>query len=197
MGERGTSKPICFGVVFVSHRAELVSTSTGPEEFFLTESVCQTSCHWILGDYRFEDDGEYFLQVSGLFGQGCPDCTYQVRVWRDGQTGSPSSEDVQPAWSERSLSRRLTGPWVERLRARAVQRGAASQPALASAAGTPQTESLQVRMPDQNQVKDRLVKPGPKSDSVSSPLFLKDRLIRQGRSTLSHIPCEARPKAGF
>jgi len=32
------------------------------------------------GTYRFSEDGQYFIQISGLFGQGCADCTYQVRA---------------------------------------------------------------------------------------------------------------------
>jgi hypothetical protein len=75
------------------------------------------------GSYRFNEDGQYLFQVSGVFGQGCPDCTYQVRVI-SGQ-GMPQLNaqfaEVKNEWSERSLSRELPNDWMTMLEARAVQ----------------------------------------------------------------------------
>jgi len=75
------------------------------------------------GTYSFSEGGQYFLQVSGLFGQGCPDCTYQVRVFPRAaraewiaHTASVSSE-----WSERSFERPLTGNWPLELETRSVR----------------------------------------------------------------------------
>jgi len=75
------------------------------------------------GTYRFAEDGQYFLQVAGVFGQGCPDCTYLVRVSPfERQAGfTVRSERPQAEWSERSLGRSLMGDWATRLEARSVQ----------------------------------------------------------------------------
>ncbi len=75
------------------------------------------------GTCKFPEDGQYFLQVSGLFGQGCPDCTYQVRVLSS-EGPSESIRQYEPAtfeWSERTLSRRLTDHWIANLEARSVK----------------------------------------------------------------------------
>lgn len=75
------------------------------------------------GTFRFDEEGQYLLQVSGLFGQGCPDCTYQVRV----VSGEKMPQlETQPAetkgqWSERNLSRELKDDWMTKLEDRAVQ----------------------------------------------------------------------------
>lgn len=73
--------------------------------------------------YRFPEDGEYFLQISGLFGQGCPDCVYQVRVFPlESRSGLYArSEQTKPEWSERSLDRNLADNWIAQLDARSVK----------------------------------------------------------------------------
>ena len=73
--------------------------------------------------YKFAEDGQYFMQVSGLFGQGCPDCTYQVRVF---STEKPSGlyaqgNQTNSDWSERSLSRNLGDNWIAQLDSRSVK----------------------------------------------------------------------------
>jgi len=75
------------------------------------------------GTYKFSEDGQYFLQVSGLFGQGCPDCTYQVRISSsDEPSGSVARyEPTRSEWLERSLSRGLTEHWIADLEARSVK----------------------------------------------------------------------------
>jgi hypothetical protein len=149
------------------------------------------------GTYRFEDNGEYFLQVSGLFGQGCSDCTYQVRVWRAVETGSPSLDALQPAWSERSLSRSLAGSWVERLKARAVQGEGASRPAAVTAAGATQSESLPLKTPDQIQAKDKGSKPGSKSESVSVPALFEGSIDTPGKIDYFTFHVERGQKLAF
>ena len=75
------------------------------------------------GTYKFSEDGQYFLQITGLFGQGCADCTYQVRAF-SGPTLSGSTSQSQPAgaeWSERSLGRHLTEGWTSALEARSIK----------------------------------------------------------------------------
>ena len=69
------------------------------------------------GSYKFSEDGQYFLQVTGLFGQGCADCTYQVRAFPTA-TWVESISQTQPMrteWLERSLERRLTEVWINQL----------------------------------------------------------------------------------
>ena len=91
------------------------------------------------GTYRFSEDGRYFLQVSGLFGQGCPDCTYQVRVFScEGPCGVIARyEPTHSDWSERSLSRSLGDSWIADLHARSVAgpEAASPQEQLSSQAG--------------------------------------------------------------
>ncbi|MFN8006418.1 MAG: hypothetical protein U0V70_05225 [Terriglobia bacterium] len=72
--------------------------------------------------YVIPEDGQYFLQISGKFGQGCPDCTYQVQV-SAAQTGAElmaMGDPQKSAWTERTLSRVVGNPWMESLEARAV-----------------------------------------------------------------------------
>jgi len=77
------------------------------------------------GTYQFSEDGQYFLQVSDLFGQGCSDCTYQVLVISvRRKPGSVAQlEPNKPDWSERSFSRRLAEDWMMSLESRAVLGG--------------------------------------------------------------------------
>jgi len=75
------------------------------------------------GTYRFSEDGQYFLQISGLFGQGCADCTYQLRAFPSA-TWVDSTSQTQPAspeWWERNLVRHLTDGWTKDLEARSVK----------------------------------------------------------------------------
>ena len=75
------------------------------------------------GTYRFSEDGQYFLQISGLFGQGCADCTYQVRAFPSGAWAESISrtQPVSSEWWERSLARHLTEGWTKELEARSVK----------------------------------------------------------------------------
>jgi hypothetical protein len=77
------------------------------------------------GTYRFMQDGEYLLKVSGVFGQGCGDCVYEVRV--TGREGAARfvarDEDLSRVWIERSLTRNLSKDWVKRLVTRSVDDG--------------------------------------------------------------------------
>jgi hypothetical protein len=77
------------------------------------------------GSYRFDEDGQYLLQVSGVFGQGCPDCTYQVRVSSGEETPELETQLEEPRneWPERSFARKLPDDWITKLEARAVQGG--------------------------------------------------------------------------
>jgi len=86
------------------------------------------------GTYRFSEDGQYFLQVAGLFGQGCADCTYQVRAFPSAEvSGSISqTQPMRSEWLERSLERRLTDTWTKDLEARAVKGPEAPQVRMAS-----------------------------------------------------------------
>jgi len=75
------------------------------------------------GTYRFSEDGRYFLQIAGLFGQGCADCTYQLRAF-PGAARSESTSQTQSAnseWRERSLARHLKEGWTKELEARSVK----------------------------------------------------------------------------
>jgi hypothetical protein len=75
------------------------------------------------GTYRFSEDGQYFLQISGLFGQGCADCTYQVRAFSSTARAESTSQTqpVRSEWWERNLARHLTEGWTKELEARSVK----------------------------------------------------------------------------
>jgi hypothetical protein len=73
------------------------------------------------GTYKFSEDGQYFLQIVGLFGQGCADCTYQVRAFPPLSGSTSQTQPVRSEWLERSLERRLTDNWIKDLEARAVK----------------------------------------------------------------------------
>lgn len=105
------------------------------------------------GTYKFTKDGAYFLQVTGLFGQGCADCTYQVRALpvaaHSGST--PQVGPERSEWLERSLERRLTEDWGKGLEARSV----AGRPAHAK--GTSSSQASDVRVvaePEPGQLKN-------------------------------------------
>ena len=51
-------------------------------------------------------DGEYFLEVSSLFGRGTPDSGYQVRI-ASGEGAPRYDEQLPGEWQERSFSRKL------------------------------------------------------------------------------------------
>ena len=89
------------------------------------------------GTHRFEESGEYFLEVSGLYGMGCPDCVYQVRICpRDDadefvparrpiifdKAGNllPVISNIRSDWNERGFGRRLDEQWASKLESRGV-----------------------------------------------------------------------------
>jgi len=78
----------------------------------------------VKGTYKFVEDGRYFLQVSGLFGQGCPDCTYRIRAFPKGAFDDRTLQlaGVPREWLERSMERRLSTQWTSDLEARSVKR---------------------------------------------------------------------------
>jgi hypothetical protein len=104
------------------------------------------------GTYRFSDDGQYYLQISGLFGQGCPDCTYQVQVVSSPQLSGQVSRSEAPfsEWTERSFSRNLKDNWMARVEARSVKDPEATpgqQAASTPASGVPAAAVREVKQP--------------------------------------------------
>jgi len=98
------------------------------------------------GTFRCPEDGQYFLQVSGLFGQGCGDCTYQVRVFPAAIRSKAISETepIRTEWLERSFDRQLTENRGKELESRSVagSEGSAKQvPTGQAIAGGIATES--------------------------------------------------------
>jgi hypothetical protein len=81
--------------------------------------------------YKFQEDGLYFLQVSGLFGQGCPDCTYQIRVFSAEKPSGlyAQGNPMRSEWSERNLTRNLGDHWIAQLDARSVKGSEVRAPA--------------------------------------------------------------------
>jgi len=90
------------------------------------------------GSYRVPEDGEYFLEVSSLFGKGGADCTYQLRFASRQASREHDGGDnlLAGQWSERSFTRELEEDWVKALAARTVQAGETPAAPPAGAAAT-------------------------------------------------------------
>ena len=103
------------------------------------------------GTYRFSEDGQYYLQISGLFGQGCADCTYQVQVVsREGPSGWIARNEPRfSEWTERSFSRSLAENWMTYLEARSVrgpEAAPAKQASTVQASGIPSTTEREPKL---------------------------------------------------
>ena len=89
------------------------------------------------GTHRFEEGGEYFIEVSGLYGMGCPDCVYQVRICPRDQADEfvparreiifdkagnlfPDIPNIRSDWNERGFGRRLDEKWASRVASRGI-----------------------------------------------------------------------------
>jgi hypothetical protein len=79
------------------------------------------------------------LEVSGLFGQGGPDCSYQLRVAPAGSGSLAEVRDVEPQteWAERTFDRQLAAQWARTLEGRSVK-SKIQAPAVLNAAGAGQ-----------------------------------------------------------
>jgi hypothetical protein len=80
------------------------------------------------GTYRFDADGEYFIQVSGMYGSGCLDCSYQLRIVPKQELSVLTAEThpVDKDWVERSFDRPLTDRWLMALNSRVGEAGTLS-----------------------------------------------------------------------
>jgi hypothetical protein len=79
-----------------------------------------------VGTFRAPSDGEYFLEVSTLFGKGTPGSSYQVRI-ASGQLSSWREFSLKkggPRGTEHNFDRPLDGNWMASLTAREVPPGA-------------------------------------------------------------------------
>jgi hypothetical protein len=84
-----------------------------------------------LASFRAPEAGDYFVEVSSLFGKGGPDCTYQFRVSR----GAPPAAEPAPLdWKERNFARSLNEDWIQSLVGRSVK-GSPAAPAVIASAG--------------------------------------------------------------
>ncbi len=80
------------------------------------------------GTYRFDADGEYFIQVSGMYGAGGMNCTYQLRIVPKQELSTLTAETrpVEHEWVERSFDRPLNDRWLMALDARVGETSAIS-----------------------------------------------------------------------
>ncbi|MSO22718.1 MAG: hypothetical protein EXQ58_05570 [Acidobacteria bacterium] len=158
------------------------------------------------GIYRFSEGGQYFLQVSGLFGQGCADCIYQVRAFSRALRAESISqtEPVRSEWIERSFERRLTGSWTKDLEARSVKRpetsgtGVTSGPAsfvrvVANPEPTRLNPSSQPLAVVEHEPNDR----PSQSESISIPGVIEGTIERPGDLDSFKIKVEAGQKLAF
>lgn len=69
------------------------------------------------GSMRTAEPGQYTVEVSSLFGKGCPGCSYQISI--SGEEGRWSSVAAPPAsWIERDFARPLNDSWIQKIEAR-------------------------------------------------------------------------------
>ena len=89
------------------------------------------------GTYRFQESGRYFLEISGLFGQGGPECSYQLKIAPPGSDILAAARQILPQdeWVERSFGRQLAERWPKMLEARTTSSQAEPHPDLKAAAG--------------------------------------------------------------
>ena len=162
------------------------------------------------GTYRFPEDGRYFLEVSGLFGQGCPDCSYRVLIGPPQKASTLQAEDRTKAgadWTERSLSRKLQQNWIAELEARSVKAVPATAPdkdgSASQATGTasnPATASKQVvnRPIHPSTVEERQLKGSAgKSEVISVPSIIEGTIGHPGDLDSYQIKVEPGQKLAF
>ena len=158
------------------------------------------------GTYRFAEDGRYFLQISGLFGQGCADCTYQVRAFARTEPAESISHTgpVRSEWRERNLERRLTDDWTKDLEARSIKGPVA--PANAATSGqasfvrvvanpepNPVNASSDLLMVVEHEPNDR----ASQSASISIPAVIEGTIASPGDLDSFKFKVEAGQKLAF
>jgi len=153
------------------------------------------------GTYKFPDDGQYFLQVSGLFGQGCPDCTYQVRVFSAEGASNPAAwEDVANVeWSERSFERPLTNTWITQLQARSVAThvaGKETSPTSAPSVADGETKATSAAL-GPTAVERPPKEPAGKGGELSVPTFIEGTIKNPGQVDSFKLKIESGQKLAF
>lgn len=158
------------------------------------------------GTYRFSEDAQYYLQISGLFGQGCSDCTYQVQaVFNEASSGRlPRTEATFSEWTERSFSRNLRNDWISHLEARSVKASEAvpSKPASPPAGGIPSAadrESKQVgsASPPLVVAKREANTPAGTVGSFSVPAVIEGTIERPGAADTFKLKIDSGQKLAF
>jgi len=158
------------------------------------------------GTYRFSEDGQYFLQISGLFGQGCADCTYEVRAFSSvaGAESTSQTLPVSSEWWERSLARHLSEGWTKELEAHSVKgpeapakelpSGQASFVRVVASPEPPQvkTSSHPVAVLE-HEPNDR----ASQSESISIPAVIEGTIERPGDLDSFKFKAEAGQKVAF
>lgn len=158
------------------------------------------------GTHRFTQDGEYLLKVSGVFGQGCGDCVYEVRI--TSQEG-PSrfmarQEDLPSPWVERSLTRNLSKDWMKRLVTRSVN-GDGSNDSDNPVSTSPLDDGKNQAKPDeaaiaaakQNLVVVKETAPGTPTESFSLPLLVEGVVDQPGNLDTFKFKIAAGQKLAF
>jgi hypothetical protein len=158
------------------------------------------------GTYKFSEDGQYFLQISGLFGQGCADCTYQLRAFPSAARAESTSQTqpVSSEWLERSLARHLTEGWTRELEARSVRGPEASANGVSSGQASfartvanpeprPVGSSSHPLAVSEREPNDR----ASQSESISIPAVIEGTIERPGDLDSFKFNVEAGQKLAF
>jgi hypothetical protein len=148
------------------------------------------------GTYKFREAGHYFLEVSGLYGEGCPDCTYELRMISRPAVSKLAAQmkASQTEWTERSFNRPLEDSWMTTLDSRAAGGSDKARPqvttvALAHSGSTTvgaDKELSSARVPDRPIAVAPLVAEREPNDTdtqaqnISIPCVIEGRISRPG-----------------
>lgn len=69
------------------------------------------------GSMRTSEPGRYVVEVSSLFGKGCPGCSYQISISGEEGRWRPAAVSTE-SWIERDFSRPLDGSWINKVESR-------------------------------------------------------------------------------
>ncbi len=159
--------------------------------------------------YRAPEDGEYFLEVSSLFGKGSADSTYQLRIASGAPftPPQPMPELAGSDWTERSFSRGFAANWIEGLAARGVIGGDAvpvAKPTTgAQATGTAAATPSQSKEAAPLSTRPELVREQEPNDlaaqavSVALPAILEGAIDRSGDMDSFRFKVEPGQKIAF
>jgi hypothetical protein len=145
--------------------------------------------------FRAPEDGDYYLEVSALFGKGSPVSTYVLHI-SSGSSIAP--EPAGPDWQERTFHRALQEEWIKSLAARGVTGGDAPAPftstAGAQAGAAPATDVAATSVAEVASTKPQIVQaektPKAITEVAGIPAILEGSIDHPGEIDLFRFKAE-------